>query len=394
MRCWWLGLVVACGLASCAPPPAATIPPIPADGKTDATAAIQQRLDDAGRTGGEVILPPGQFLLRGNLTVPQGVTLRGSWDAPHHGSAWPLGTTLLVTGGRDAENGTPTVSLAADSALEGVTFLWPEQTWTGIHPYPWAIHGTGHHVTVENVTFVNAYQGIWVGSPDGSLHLLRNIFGCVLRRGIFVDNAVDIGRVENVHFNPHYWLESHYPPGMSPTRADIESVHAFTVANLEAFIFGRADWEHVTDTFVWGAKYGYHFIRTAKGDCNGQFLDLGADYCQTCIQVDVTAPDARGSVQMVNSTFFATTNHAVWMQGDTEVTLSACHLMAAHPNGDILAEKGRLIVQGCTFEKPEPAVILKKDVSAAILTGNLQSGGFQVQNEIGKRAQIGLNQTP
>jgi hypothetical protein len=51
-------------------------------------------------------------------------------------------------------------------------------------------------------------------------------------------------------------------------------------------------------------------------------------------------------------------------------------------------------VQGCTFEKPEPAVILKKDVSAAILTGNLQSGGFQVQNEIGKRAQIGLNQTP
>jgi len=420
MRRLGLGLFLVCSLASCCrQPPAPSLPPIPTDGKIDATQAIQLRLDSAGQTGGEVILSPGQFLIRGTLNVPKGVALRGSWDAAHHGDGWQVGTTLLVTGGRDQENGTPTVTMGADSALNGMTFLWPDQTWTDIHPYPWAVRGVGHHVTVENVTFVNAYQGVWIGSPDGSLHLLRNIFGCVLRRGIFIDCSVDVGRLENIHFNPHYWLSSGYPPGALATAAINQSIHNYVAVNLEAFIFGRTDWEYGLDTFVWGAKCGYRFIRTAAGKSSGQFLGMGADYCQTCVQIDalqpaglqitngaftafaggpgtalVTAPGAGGSVELANSTFFATTHHAVWMQGDTEVTLSACHILDAHPDGDILAEKGRLIVQGCNFDQPGPTVVLRKDVVAAAITGNLQPGGLQVQNEIGKRAQIGLNQTP
>lgn len=420
VRLFSIGLLLALSLSSCCrKTPVKASLPIPADGMTDATAAIQQRLDAAGQKGGEVLLPPGRYLLRGNLTVPRGVALRGSWIAPHNGNGWDKGTTFLVTGGRNDENATPTLTLATDSALNGITFLWPGQKWNDIRPYPWAIASAGEHASVENVTFVNAYQGIRLGAPDSSLHYVRNVFGCVLRRGIFVDCCYDIGRIENVHFNPHYWIRSHYPPGFKFGPDVVKAIQDYPATHLEAFTFGRTDWEYGFDTFVWGAKDGYHFIQTTQGTCDGQFIGMGADYCQSCVQVDalqavglqitagqftafagspgtaiVTAPMAGGSVLVVNSTFYATTRHSVWMQGQTEVTLSACHLLDAPPGGAVLAERGKLIVQGCSFDQPGTAVVLKQDVTAAVVTGNLQPGGFQVQNEMGKRARIALNQTP
>ena len=185
-------------------------PNVAGDGIADDTAAIQAALDAQGKTGGAVSLPPGVYRIAGSLRVPTGVTLRGSWDAPHH-AAWDKGTTLAVTGGRGHEDGPAAVELSESSSLQGVTMVWPEQKWDGITAYPWAIHGQGMHNDVENVTFVNAYQGIKIGVPWSELHLIRNVFGCVLRRGIFIDTTSDIGRIENVHFNEHYWARSHYP---------------------------------------------------------------------------------------------------------------------------------------------------------------------------------------
>jgi len=408
-----------------------TKPSIPADGVTDATAAIQKQLDTMATTGGNVVLPPGQYLIKGSLKIPKGVALCGSWEAPHHGRAWQKGTTLLITGGAGSETGA-TINMAADSALRGVTLLWPEQTWENIQPYPWGIEGEGMHVTVENITLVNAYQGIYIGPHDGSLHLIRNIFGCVLRRGIFIDCCTDIGRIENVHFNTHYWLGSGHPsskegavippkiPGQkSPRPENSQKVVQYVADNLEAFIFGRSDWEYVVDTFVWDANYAYHFIKTPKGACNGQFLGIGADYCKSCIQIDaiqevglqvtngeftafagdpdtaiVTAPGAKGAVQFVNCNFWGVHNHSLWMQGDTTVTMANCHFLETQASGALLAEHGKLIVQGCTFDKAGPAVIVKQGVPAAIIMGNLQTGGLQVQNEIGPKAKIGLNETP
>jgi hypothetical protein len=397
---------------------------VPADGVTDATAAIQQQLDAVAITGGQVVLLPGQYLIQGSLKVPSAVTLRGSWTAPHHGSEWKKGTTLLITGGRDNENGPAAIQLSPDAAVEGLTLLWPEETWNDIRPYPWAIRGLGQHITVQNVTLVNAYQGIDVGE-DGSLHLIRNVYGLALRRGIMVDRTTDIGRIENVHFNPHYWLRSGHPsshaaaPGSAgPQGKPFDAVEKFLTENLDAFIFARSDWEYVVDTFVWGANHGYLFIKSDKGACNGQFLGIGADFCRTCVQIDsiqevglqitngeftafagdpnsaiVTAPGAGGAAQFVNCNFWGVRDHAAWLQGDTQVTLADCHICPG--GGDVLADRGRLIVQGCNFEKSgKTSVILHPDVKAAILMGNLQPDGFKVDNEIGAHAQIGLNETP
>jgi hypothetical protein len=389
------------------------------DGKTDDTSAIQVLLDAAGKTGGEVVLPPGQYLLRGNLKVPTGVVLQGSWRGPHHG-AWQRGSTFLVTGGRGEENGAAAITLQQSSALRGFTMLWPEQKWPNVAAYPFAIQGVGMHPTVEDVTFVNAFQGVKIGGPDAwsELHLVRNVFGCVLRRGVFVDTTSDIGRLENVHFNPHYWPRSGHA---SAAGAKDMEVARYMADNLEAFIFGRTDWEYVSNCFVFAAKIGYRFIETSAGACNAQLMNIGADFCRVGLQIDKIQPigiqvtngaftafagapnvgvatdaGAIGAAQFVNCNFWTTPGGAAHLEGALNVAFSDCHFLDV-PDFDakhsaITALAGRLNVRGSTFGKAGRAIEVGPRVMAALVTANLQPGGLRVQNAAGARAQIALNE--
>ena len=61
------------------------------------------------------------------------------------------------------------------------------------------------HGSVIDVTLVNPYKGIDFGTYPNELHYIRNVFGCPLKLGIYVNRTTDIGRIENVHFNPHSW---------------------------------------------------------------------------------------------------------------------------------------------------------------------------------------------
>lgn len=77
---------------------------------TDDTAAFQRALDAASHAGGgSVYAPPGRYLFRGTINIPDGVTLRGSYACvPSHvglrnpGAAKPGddGTALFVTAGK------------------------------------------------------------------------------------------------------------------------------------------------------------------------------------------------------------------------------------------------------------------------------------------------------
>ena len=104
-----------------------------------------------------------------------------------------------------------------------------------------------------------------------------------LRRGIFIDACTDIGRIDNVQFHGHWWWAA-------SVGGNSEVVNKYMIDHLEAFIFGRTDWEYVNNTFVFPVKIGYHFIATKEGACNGQFSGIGADYSQSCVVVDAIQP--------------------------------------------------------------------------------------------------------
>ncbi len=394
------------------------------DGQTDATAAFAAALEAAGTQGGTVVVPPGRYLIAGSVRVPTGVTLEGTWTGPHHG-AWRQGSTLLLTGGRGKEDGPPAIAMQESTVVRGLTLVHPEQKLEDVQPYPWAIRGQGMHCTVENVTLVNSYNGIAMGPGHNELHLIRNVFGCVLRRGVLVDGTTDIGRIENVHFNPHYWMRAQYPgtPGTWVYKGEdgkVETRHPqwYMQEHLDAFVFGRTDWEYVLNTFVFGAKTGYLFTQTRDGAANGNFLGIGADWCTTGLRVEASQPmgilvtngefvghhdcesaievAGNGVLQLCNSNFWGFQKRNVRLQGpDAFASLNQCIFRDWGPLPEgvpaVEAAGGTLIVQGCAFMRERVHVALGEQVKSAVIFGNTFTGAPVIRNAAKGDVKIDLN---
>ena len=385
-----------------------------ADGATDDTAAIQNSLELAARAGGKVLLPPAKYLVRGSLRIPPGVTLQGVMDSP----IWsePLkGSVILALGGRDNEEGPALFELGHSSAVRGLTVYYPEQKPKDIHPYAWTFHLQGHDNTVENVTLINSYNGIRIG-PEGNVrHRIRSVVGCVLRRGILVDACTDIGRIDNVQWHCHWWSAAEVGGDWNP-------VHEFMWKNLEAFIFGRTDWEYVNNTFVFPVNIGYRFIGTKNGMANGQFSGIGADEAQICVKVESIQPmgllisngqfvcmhgdvrtevlienTCRGSVRLVNCAFWGPARQNVVSHSRSFVSLSDCYLSSEGRRKNpgyalVQADGGKLQVRGCSFGSDEPSIALKPGLLHAIIAENNGVNGVEILNEIGNHAIVSNNE--
>jgi hypothetical protein len=384
------------------------------DGVTDDTAAFQRALDTVAHAGGgTVYAPPGKYLLKGTLNVSDGVTLRGSYTCVpshvglrNHGAVKPGddGTALLVTAGKGSEEGTPFLTLNTNSSVAGLTIYYPEQvTDAAPIPYPWTVVMRGKNPAIFDVELLNPYQGI--DASKNERHNIRNITGQPIRRGIFVDAIYDIGRIENVHFNP--WWSSH------------GAVYEWQMQNGEAFIFGRADWEYVLNTFCFGYRIGYKFIATETGECNGNFLGIGADDCNRAVFVEQSAqyallianaeftsfhgPDPtmvevgsahHGVVRFSNSAFWGPCDQIAKIAGTGTVGFSDCTFVQWGKEGDraaIQAASGTVLIRGCEFRQNKQHISLGEAVDRAVITGNIFKGPALINNASHGNVQTGLN---
>jgi hypothetical protein len=374
------------------------------DGKADDTAAFQKALDTAKEAGGGVVYAPrGNYLFNGHLNVPDAVTLKGIWESvPAHnglrdgGAAKPTdnGTTFLVTESQGTEDGPAFITLHNNSTLKGVVIYYPEQDPAAEpKPYPWAIAMRGKNPAVLAVELLNPYNGI--DATHNERHLIRDVQGQPLRRGIFADAIYDIGRVEDVHFNP-WW-------SLKPKLFHWQEEHG------EAFIFGRSDWEYVFNTFCFGYNAGYKFIKTKAGICNGNFLGIGADDCYTAVEVEASAvfgilisngeftsfhgPDPtmvrvekenNGSVRFVNCAFWGPCNQIAKIAGHGTVGFSDCTFVQWDRNQEnraaIQADSGSLLVRGCEFQQDKPQIELGEDIRRAVISDNLFTGKPRITN--------------
>ncbi len=385
------------------------------DGTVDDTAAFQKAIDKAAEKGGAVLVPAGRFKLGGSLQVKPGVAVKGVGEAPM--AIDPLiGSVLLATGGRDDEAASALFEMGHSSTVMGVTIWYPEQLPADIHPYPWTFHLSGFDNTVENVTLINSYNGIKVGPEPNVRHRIRSVYGCVLRRGLLVDNCTDIGRVENVQFHCHWWTA----PSVG---GDWKPVFDYMVANLEAFVFGKTDWEYAMNNFVFPAKIGWRFIKTDNGACNGQFTGNGADACETSVQVDEIQPmgllitggqfvaftgkdpvevrisdTCSGNVRFVNCAFWGPALHNAVVKGKGYVSFSDCYFSSdmkdAQDKPLLLFESGRVQVNNSTFATERPSIELGTGVAHAIVQGNNGVSGVRVIDNSGGKAIVANNESP
>ncbi|GMV97065.1 MAG: hypothetical protein AMXMBFR83_14240 [Phycisphaerae bacterium] len=395
----WVGSWLAAG-ACLASAVAETSAEEPWDGDS---ASIQRLLDAAREQGGRVELPAGRYRIDAPLAVPEGVTLIGAWDGPHHAQL-NRGTVFHVLAGRGDENGRPALTLNPSSGVRGVTFFYPEQRIPGTLSYPWTIQGHGMHGTVTDCTFVNSYKAIDFGTHANELHVIRNCFGCPLKVGVFIDRCTDIGRIENVHFNPHYWARAGAPG--TPRWNDLRQ---YLWENLVAFDFVRTDWEYVLNTFCFGAKVGYRFREDRNGTVNGNFLGIGADWCHRAVLVEASQPPGllitngefvggegtdvmmevtarhNGVVQLSNCAFWGPCETAVRIDGRGSVSLSQCNFQnhIGKPTGAFTVEAlgGDVLLQACRFGTDLPDVRLGERVETAVLLGNRFRRSKEIRNE-------------
>jgi len=376
------------------------------DGVTDETEAFQKALDHFGTKGGTVYAPRGTYLFKGSLTVPQAVTLRGSFESvpAHNGirdKGLPIpgddGTTFLITGGRGNEKDTPFITLNTNSTLRGVVMYWPTQDPEKVpEAFPWAVAMRGKNPALLDVEMLNPYNAIDASKNERAL--IRNISGQPLRRGIFIDGIYDIGRIENVHWNP-WW-------SMKP------ALFNWQKENGEAFIFERTDWHYVLNTFCFGYRTGYKFGSSSgsTGACNGNFLGIGADDCHNAILVEQSAPYGllitngefvamrsedptmvvvketnQGSVRFVNCAFWGPCNQNAVIDGQGIVGFSDCIFVQWDRNKEnrasIQAYGGTVLVRGCDFETVAPQVSIGENVSRAIVSENTVRGKVMIDNK-------------
>jgi hypothetical protein len=385
------------------------------DGKTDDTAAFQSALDAASKAGGGVVYAPrGNYFFAGHLVASDAVTLKGVWESvPSHvglrnrGAPRPTddGTTFLVTENRGKEDGPPFITLSNNCTLKGVVIYYPDQKVDEEPaPYPWVIALRGKNPAVLEVELLNPYNGI--DAAHNERHLIRDVQGQPLRRGIFVDDIYDIGRIENVHFNP-WW-------SMKP------KVFQWQQANGEAFIIARSDWQYVFNTFCFGYNIGYKFAETKAGVCNGNFLGIGADDCFTAVVVENCAPfgllisngefvsfhgpdptmvrvaaSNRGSIRFVNCAFWGPCNQIANLAGTGTTGFSDCTFVQWDHKKEgrhaLQASDGTVLVRGCEFRENKPQIELGAAVRRAVITDNIMTGKLRLDNQAGAKAVIANN---
>ncbi|HOJ33107.1 MAG TPA: glycosyl hydrolase family 28-related protein [Candidatus Hydrogenedentes bacterium] len=373
------------------------------DGQTDNTSAFQEALNKASETGGTVFVPAGKFLLAGNLNVPPNVVLEGIWRGParHKDSK---GSTLLARAGKGDRDGQPFLTMNECSGLKGIVVHYPDQIDEDPPiPYPWTIRGKGDNILITDVLVTNPYQAIDFGTYPCGRHYINRFYAQALYRGIFIDKCFDVGRIENVHLWP-FWSTG------GPVRR-------FTEREGVAFIFGRTDWQFVTNTFCIGYNVGFVFQAFRDGPGNVLISQSGSDIgpcavrveqvqehagvsfvnCQMMAGVDILESNS-GPVKFTATGFWPIpdTESQAKLKGKGHVFFEGCHFSDWDVPGKgapcIEANSQGLTITGCDFmASGKKQIVLGENVKSAVITANRFRGGILIENKTSGDVQIGLN---
>lgn len=382
------------------------------DGNGDNTKAFQAALDTVrANNGGILEVPPGRYRFSGGFTVPSNVSLRGVFAyAPSHAGIrdqdqeQPVyGSVLEPTGGAGSEEGDAFITLQGSATLQGFTIHYPNQDpkAEAPTPYPYAIQMRGNNPAVLDVQLLNPFNGI--DARFNQRALIRNVHGQPIHIGIHVDQIYDIGRIENVHWNP--WWSLNTP------------VFEWQMNNGIGFLFGRTDWHYVLNTFCFGYNVGYKFVETEQGATNGNFLGIGADDCHTAVLVEQSAPMSilitngefvafhgpdpvmvrvtashSGTVRFGNCAFWGPCKRNAIVEGHGTVGFSDCTFMQwGHDDAPLPAldlRGGSVMVRGCEFLENKKQIILGEDLERAIVTENMMNGDVRIDDHARRRSIV------
>jgi hypothetical protein len=366
---------------------------ITGDGVTDVTQQFQDLLNQLGALGGGTLfVPEGQYVIKGNLLLPKGITLRGEWKKPKKGEA-VSGTILMAYAGRGNEDATPFITMEPSSAVMDITIWYPDQTASNITPYPPSVemgkpnYFGNENCNAKNITFINSYAGIVFSRKNGgTCPTINGVYGTPLSRGIEIDNIVDVGRIEWIDFSPDYWAGSGLPN--SPL---VDGNHkAWLYENGTGIVMRRNDWSYTCFVNIEGYNKGFHAVEsiTSPGaQPNGHNYSMTFTKCKTGLDISAANSvglmctgiktvqcetgiavqnSASGVVQLHTCSFDATKN-AISMDESSSTRLMM--LQSKINNGAVNISGGTFTATDCDFNNPAPQINVMRN-ARALITGN------------------------
>ncbi|MBP5274397.1 MAG: hypothetical protein ILO36_05630, partial [Abditibacteriota bacterium] len=395
------------------------------DGKTDCTDAFEKAVAAARSIGGgNVIVPTGDYAVKGNITLYSGVGLIGTYNAiptDTHPSSLPekscYGSVLLAYAGRNKPEDPAFITMKGNNVtLKGIIVKYPEWTPEDVPPvpYPPCVAGTeGNDHNVIDCLFVNPWEALHFDRV-GRVYV-SNVSGYPQKRGLYIDRCYDVSRVENIHF---------WPFGVGYRHTD--EYCKWIRENGVAFEFAKTDWQSCLNTFCFGYGVGYKFTDHGSGGGCGNYIGIGADACSTCILVEATrcagiqitngqivpceSADAHAvliqkgvtdKVTLVNCGFWGNIDKAVEMNapgGVVSVSDSHFAIWDVYNKNSSCIEinEGIGLIRGNTFRtnKEMPVVVIGKNVRSAVVTDNVSLKRFRVANMAGSSAVIRDNLPP
>lgn len=391
------------------------------DGKADDTAFFQNALNACGKAGGGIVtVPAGSYCIKGHLRIPANVTLRGTFTSAPTGdvariTAGKLGSSLLAYADRGQPEGEAFITLAGPNAgLEGFAISYPEWSRDTVPPVPYpptvtSAKGVQDNVSIQNCLFLNSYDAIRMTYAGRCL--IRNITGYPSHCGIYLDQILDIGRIENVHFWP---FGCPFTPG--------DPYCAWINHHGVAFEFGYTDWQIVSDSFSFGYGIGFKFSASPidhHGSC-GKLIGCGVDCAERALQFESTyshwqivagefvarwagadttlvdiGPEAKGRIGFTNCAFWGPISRVIHLNGpETILSLDNCEITNwDDKSGAIHVAAGQVILQGNSFSREgRRHLVVDKGAGPAVAVGNLAKPRFDLEAAPEVQVQATANQ--
>lgn len=255
-------------------------------GAYDNTAAIQNALNQASADGGGIVfLPSGKYKVRGHLTIPSNVELRGALDIQTvpHGS----GTILEAYENRGNENGASFIQIKENAGIRAIVIDYPEQVFDGSGTwmpaaYPYTIQGQGDNIYIINTNVRASYKGLDLYTYNCDKHYVDFMGGHVFNEGVRVGNNCRDGKLLNMMFNVIVYAcgnESKYgsftnmPNGVSNAR-----LYSYGLDYLDFMILGDCTNEVLYNDFHYGSRHGLVLQNDGNGGPqNLKSMGLGID---------------------------------------------------------------------------------------------------------------------
>lgn len=340
--------------------------------ETDQTTGIQKLLDQAKEEGGGIVfLPPGEYCIRGNLTVPEGVELKGAVDVGRNPIR--LGTILRVREGADVQSAT--VTLCANSGINGIVFDYPEQDFTAPVPYPYALRGEGENIYVVNVSLRGAYDGLDLMSSRCDNHYVEYLSGICLHTGLQVGGGSTGGRIYNYQFNyisitagdeSKFGTWDNAPSG-DTAEAEKAALEKYLQENLVVLRLGDVTDEIVYDNFSYNGLIGVQCVEENGKGPSGWNVGHGVDYSSRAFEIE-----GLGDMTFLNTQLVSFRNAAqveeichIALKGDVTAKFVNMTCWARPNTSNLLAQAGELLLWNMMVHDV-PTVSVKAENGAVV----------------------------